>query len=164
MWFFGCGLLITLLSLFVLLTSFRDVSSWCRFEMMHGRTPFYDKNRKLMFYRIINTEPSFPPTFSPEACTCIRGMFLSVFWLFVFLLATVEDSLFVLILSFICRIFLPFLLLFASSQSPGLLRVDENERMGSGPRGAEDIKNSDFFRVLDFGKVCLPSNLYYARK
>jgi serine/threonine protein kinase len=44
------------------------------FEMMHGRTPFYDKNRKLMFYRIINTEPSFPPTFSPEACACIRGL------------------------------------------------------------------------------------------
>jgi hypothetical protein len=42
--------------------------------MMHGRTPFYDKNRKLMFYRIINTEPSFPPTFSPEACDCIRGL------------------------------------------------------------------------------------------
>lgn len=42
--------------------------------MLHGRTPFYDKNRKLMFYRIINTEPSFPPTFSPEACTCIRGL------------------------------------------------------------------------------------------
>ena len=41
---------------------------------MHGRTPFYDKNRKLMFYRIINTEPSFPPTFSPEACNCIRGL------------------------------------------------------------------------------------------
>ncbi len=74
---------------------------------MHGRTPFYDKNRKLMFYRIINTEPSFPPTFSPEACTCIRG----------------------------------------------LLRVDENERLGSGPNGAENIKNSDFFRVIDFGKL-----------
>jgi len=44
------------------------------FEMLHGRTPFYDKNRKLMFYRIINTEPSFPPTFSPESCTCIRGL------------------------------------------------------------------------------------------
>lgn len=41
---------------------------------MHGRTPFYDKNRKLMFYRIINTEPSFPPTFSSEACDCIRGL------------------------------------------------------------------------------------------
>jgi hypothetical protein len=45
-----------------------------RFEMLHGRTPFFDRNRKLMFYRIINTEPSFPPTFSPSACDCIRGL------------------------------------------------------------------------------------------
>jgi serum/glucocorticoid-regulated kinase 2 len=44
------------------------------FEMMHGRTPFYDKNRKLMFYRIINTTPSFPPQFSTEACDCIRSL------------------------------------------------------------------------------------------
>lgn len=42
--------------------------------MMQGRTPFYDKNRKLMFYRIINTPPMFPPTFSSEACECIRGL------------------------------------------------------------------------------------------
>jgi serine/threonine protein kinase len=42
------------------------------YEMMHGRTPFYDKNRKLMFYRIINAEPTFPPTFSPAACKCIK--------------------------------------------------------------------------------------------
>ena len=40
---------------------------------MHGRTPFYDKNRKLMFYRIMNTEPSFPSSFSPESISCIRG-------------------------------------------------------------------------------------------
>ena len=72
--------------------------------MMHGRTPFYDKNRKLMFYRIINTEPSFPPTFSPEACACIRG----------------------------------------------LLRVDETQRLGSGQKGAQEIKETDFFKVLDF--------------
>jgi hypothetical protein len=57
-----------------------------------------------MFYRIINTEPSFPPTFSPEACECIRG----------------------------------------------LLRVNEADRLGSGPNGAQDIKNTAFFRVLDF--------------
>ncbi|KAJ1443006.1 kinase-like domain-containing protein, partial [Ochromonadaceae sp. CCMP2298] len=44
------------------------------FEMMQGKTPFFDKNRKLMFYRIINTEPSFPSTFSPPACECIRGL------------------------------------------------------------------------------------------
>ena len=30
------------------------------YEMMAGRTPFYDKNRKLMFYNIINSEPHFP--------------------------------------------------------------------------------------------------------
>lgn len=72
--------------------------------MMHGRTPFYDKNRKLMFYRIINTEPSFPSTFSSEAVECIRG----------------------------------------------LLRVNEHERLGSGPRGAEDVKKTAFFRVIDF--------------
>lgn len=44
------------------------------YEMMHGRTPFYDKNRKLMFYRIINTEPSFPSSFSAGAVSCIRGL------------------------------------------------------------------------------------------
>jgi hypothetical protein len=75
--------------------------------MLHGRTPFYDKNRKLMFYRIINTEPSFPPTFSQESVTCIRG----------------------------------------------LLKVDESERLGSGPRGAADIMESDFFKVINFEKL-----------
>ena len=42
--------------------------------MILGKTPFFDKNRKLMFYRIINTAPSFPPTFTPEACDVIRGL------------------------------------------------------------------------------------------
>ena len=60
-----------------------------------------------MFYRIINTEPSFPPTFSQEGVVCIRG----------------------------------------------LLRVDETERLGSGPRGAQDIMESDFFKVIDFDKL-----------
>jgi hypothetical protein len=72
--------------------------------MMHGRTPFFDKNRKLMFYRIINTEPSFPPTFSPGACDCIRG----------------------------------------------LLRVNETERLGSGPTGAMEIMKTTFFSTIDF--------------
>jgi hypothetical protein len=75
--------------------------------MLHGRTPFYDKNRKLMFYRIINTEPSFPPTFSQEACVCIRG----------------------------------------------LLKVDESERLGSSSKGAQDIMETDFFKVIDFNKL-----------
>mmetsp|Transcript_933 Transcript_933/g.3089 ORF Transcript_933/g.3089 Transcript_933/m.3089 type:complete len:194 (+) Transcript_933:1729-2310(+) len=34
------------------------------YEMMGFRTPFYDKNRKLMFHGIINLEPNFPPHFS----------------------------------------------------------------------------------------------------
>jgi hypothetical protein len=42
--------------------------------MINGKTPFFDKNRKLMFYRIINTAPSFPPTLSLEACDVIRGL------------------------------------------------------------------------------------------
>lgn len=74
------------------------------FEMMHGRTPFYDKNRKLMFYRIINTAPSFPPQFSTEACDCIRA----------------------------------------------LLNVSENDRLGSGPRGARDIMDTAFFSTINF--------------
>lgn len=57
-----------------------------------------------MFYRIINTEPSFPASFSNEAQECIRG----------------------------------------------LLRVNENERLGSGADGAKDIISTRFFSVLDF--------------
>lgn len=76
------------------------------YEMMAGRTPFYDKNRKLMFYKIINTAPQFPPHFSPEACTVLRA----------------------------------------------LLNINPESRLGSveGGAGAEDIINSDFFRVLNF--------------
>lgn len=77
------------------------------YEMLHGRTPYFDKNRKLMFYRIINAEPTFPPSFSPEACQVIRG----------------------------------------------LLKVNEFERLGSGPRGVLDIIETDFFKVMDFEKL-----------
>lgn len=42
--------------------------------MMYGKTPFYDKNRKLMFYRIINTPPTFPSSFSKEASDVLRGL------------------------------------------------------------------------------------------
>jgi len=77
------------------------------YEMMHGRTPFYDKNRKLMFYRIINTEPSFPQNFSADAVNCIRG----------------------------------------------LLRVNEQERLGSGTSGAAGIRQTAFFSTIDFDKL-----------
>ena len=43
--------------------------------MMYGRTPFYDKNRRLMFYRIMNSEPQFPPqVFSVKAMECITAL------------------------------------------------------------------------------------------
>lgn len=98
------------------------------YEMMAGRTPFYDKNRKLMFYKIINTAPQvqqvadvasfvvcltlcvlcvqFPPHFSPEACTVLRA----------------------------------------------LLNINPESRLGSieGGNGAQDIIMSDFFRVISF--------------
>lgn len=44
------------------------------YEMMNGRTPFFDKNRKLMFYNIINHEPKFPANFSTQAAGCIRQL------------------------------------------------------------------------------------------
>jgi len=44
------------------------------FEMMCGRTPFFDKNRRVMQHRILNTEPVFPPSYSKAACDCIRNL------------------------------------------------------------------------------------------
>ena len=42
---------------------------------MYGRTPFYDKNRRLMFYRIMNSEPQFPPqVFSLKAVDVITAL------------------------------------------------------------------------------------------
>mmetsp|Transcript_5548 Transcript_5548/g.17501 ORF Transcript_5548/g.17501 Transcript_5548/m.17501 type:complete len:133 (-) Transcript_5548:565-963(-) len=35
--------------------------------MMGFRTPFYEKNRKLMFHGIINCDPTFPPHFTIAA-------------------------------------------------------------------------------------------------
>lgn len=43
--------------------------------MINGRTPFYDKNRRLMFYKIMNSELQFPPqTFSLKAVDCITAL------------------------------------------------------------------------------------------
>ena len=39
-----------------------------------GKTPFYDKNRKIMFYKILKSTPQFPSHFSKEACDVIRGL------------------------------------------------------------------------------------------
>jgi len=37
------------------------------YEMMDGRTPFYNKNRKYMFHCIVHVRPTFPPHFSKAA-------------------------------------------------------------------------------------------------
>ena len=43
--------------------------------MMYGRTPFYDKNRRLMFYRIMNSEPQFPEgVFSGKATDVVTAL------------------------------------------------------------------------------------------
>ena len=44
------------------------------YEMMGFKTPFFDKNRKLMFYNIINNEPAWPPHFSATATALLRGL------------------------------------------------------------------------------------------
>jgi len=36
------------------------------YEMKHVKTPFYDRNRKLMFHAIINMEPNMPNSFPQE--------------------------------------------------------------------------------------------------
>jgi serine/threonine protein kinase len=41
------------------------------YEMMGFRTPFYDKNRKVMFHGIINLEPNFPPHFTSASKTLL---------------------------------------------------------------------------------------------
>ena len=78
-----------------------------RYEMLHGRTPFWDRNRKLMFYRITTVAPAYPPSFSDAACECIQG----------------------------------------------LLQPKDYERLGSGPRGAEDIMKTAFFAPIDFAAL-----------
>eukprot|EP01035_Chromulina_nebulosa_P020360 gene20360-26425_t len=44
------------------------------FEMIQGQTPFFDKNRTLMFHRIVKENVKIPSTFSPQAADCISGL------------------------------------------------------------------------------------------
>jgi serum/glucocorticoid-regulated kinase 2 len=45
------------------------------YEMLRGQTPFFDKNKRLMFYRIQNTEPLFPSgPFDVAATSLIKGL------------------------------------------------------------------------------------------
>lgn len=47
------------------------------YEMIHGKTPFLDKNRKLMFYKILNTRPVYNELFSPSTIDLINN-FLTI--------------------------------------------------------------------------------------
>ena len=45
------------------------------YEMMNGRTPFYNKNKKLMYYNITHKPPDFDPKiYGPQAQEVIRGL------------------------------------------------------------------------------------------
>ena len=44
------------------------------YEMMGFRTPFYDKNRKMMFQAIISSAINFPVFFSDDARDCLEGL------------------------------------------------------------------------------------------
>lgn len=44
------------------------------FEMMDGRTPFYNSNRKYMFHCIVHVRPTFPAHFSKAAKSLIFGL------------------------------------------------------------------------------------------
>lgn len=45
------------------------------YEMMNGRTPFFDKNRRAMYTRIVTRSPTFPKdVFGPAAIECISGL------------------------------------------------------------------------------------------
>lgn len=45
------------------------------YEMMNGRTPFYNKNKKLMYYNITHKPPDFDAKiYGPEAQEVIRGL------------------------------------------------------------------------------------------
>jgi len=44
------------------------------YEMIGFRTPFFDKNRKLMFYGIINNEPTWQPHFSASATGIMKRL------------------------------------------------------------------------------------------
>jgi serine/threonine protein kinase len=46
------------------------------YEMLGFKTPFFDKNRKLMFYNIINNEPQWQSHFSERATSCLRGLLM----------------------------------------------------------------------------------------
>ena len=46
------------------------------YEMIEGKTPFFDKNRKNMFYSIVARPPAFTPQFPADAVTTIKSLLI----------------------------------------------------------------------------------------
>lgn len=45
------------------------------FEMINGKTPFFDRNRKVMYHRVMTRDPTFDPSiFNADAQHCILGL------------------------------------------------------------------------------------------
>ena len=45
------------------------------YEMMNGKTPFLDTNKKLMYYRITHSRPEYnQKIYSPASQACIDGL------------------------------------------------------------------------------------------
>jgi len=45
------------------------------FEMMNGKTPFFDRNKKVMYHRVLTRDPTFDSNiFSADAVQCILGL------------------------------------------------------------------------------------------
>ena len=64
--------------LFVVFSSLMVLIRWSfgilLYEMMEGKTPFYNKNRKYMFHCIMHVRPTFPATFSLPAQSLLLGL------------------------------------------------------------------------------------------
>lgn len=46
------------------------------YEMVNGSTPYFNKNRKLMYQSIAKKDPSYPAFFSPELSEVIAGLLI----------------------------------------------------------------------------------------
>ncbi len=46
------------------------------YEMVNGTTPYFNKNRKLMYQSIAKKDPSYPAFFSPELSEVIAGLLI----------------------------------------------------------------------------------------
>ncbi len=103
------------------------------YEMVHGQTPFYDKNRKIMFKKILYMDPIYPVGFSIYAQR------------YMLLLCPIDAS----ISCF--KVHNNDFILFLSSFLSGLLTREVKFRLGCQQEGGEhDIFNHSFFGEIDW--------------